>query len=177
MQGEKVSCPSCENVTYVPDSTESTRPGAGLDPATIAAIRASVGAGGSADDKETVLHDTACLDCGYNLKGLPLDGTCPECGMWVKRSVFTSSVEKPLKPRCSRLVYIILGLFTGFLGIHNFAAGFIGRGLFEMFLTFVAICSGALIAPFGAVLLLGLAFMILLELAFQTKDANGIEMS
>jgi hypothetical protein len=31
--------------------------------------------------------DVPCLNCGYNLRGLPSDGACPECGAPVQRSL------------------------------------------------------------------------------------------
>ncbi len=31
--------------------------------------------------------DRLCVHCGYNLRGLPLDGKCPECGEAVRRSL------------------------------------------------------------------------------------------
>lgn len=36
---------------------------------------------------ETIEVDTACLHCGYNLRGLRADGRCPECGSPIGRSV------------------------------------------------------------------------------------------
>jgi hypothetical protein len=35
------------------------------------------------------IHDAriACIQCGYNLSGVPLGGTCPECGVLVSQSV------------------------------------------------------------------------------------------
>jgi hypothetical protein len=36
---------------------------------------------------ETIEVDTACLHCGYNLRGLRADGLCPECGSPIGRSV------------------------------------------------------------------------------------------
>jgi hypothetical protein len=32
----------------------------------------------------TVVGDRRCLRCGYALRGLPVDGTCPECGLAVR---------------------------------------------------------------------------------------------
>ena len=31
--------------------------------------------------------DLHCIDCGYNLRGLPTDGACPECGTSIERSM------------------------------------------------------------------------------------------
>jgi hypothetical protein len=35
----------------------------------------------------SVVQDTPCRKCGYNLRGLPIDGRCPECGTPVGLSV------------------------------------------------------------------------------------------
>jgi TM2 domain-containing membrane protein YozV len=37
----------------------------------------------------------------------------------------------------SRGIYIILGLFLGFLGIHNFYAGYYGRGAAQLIITVI----------------------------------------
>jgi len=165
MGGDTVACPRCENVTTVPGSSSTERKGAGIDPGIAAAVRQSVGSRSASDD--VVLHDTACLDCGYNLKGLPLDATCPECGMWVKRSVFTSTVPKHRKPKCSRTVYVLLGALLGQLGVHNFAAGFVGRGIVQLLMT---------VLSFG-ILAIPVWIWAVVEIATRTTDANGVEMS
>lgn len=35
----------------------------------------------------TLDHDLRCLSCGYNLRGLPTEGSCPECGSSIQTSV------------------------------------------------------------------------------------------
>ncbi len=40
-----------------------------------------------------------------------------------------------IKTSKSRGVYIILGLFFGFFGVHNYYAGYIGRGFAQLLLT------------------------------------------
>ena len=35
----------------------------------------------------TVTADIACRRCGYNLRGLPVDGRCPDCAMPIAASV------------------------------------------------------------------------------------------
>jgi len=36
---------------------------------------------------EFVSKDIPCLRCSYNLRGLPPDGRCPECGFWVAETI------------------------------------------------------------------------------------------
>lgn len=40
-----------------------------------------------ADAQDPIEEDTNCVRCGYNLRGLDLNGQCPECGTAVMRSV------------------------------------------------------------------------------------------
>ena len=47
-----------------------------------------------------------------------------------------------------RVAYILLGLFLGCLGIHNFFAGFAGKGVAQLLIT---ILTGWLIVPLVAV--------------------------
>ena len=35
----------------------------------------------------TIREDHACVGCGYNLRGLPFDHRCPECGKPCAESV------------------------------------------------------------------------------------------
>lgn len=39
------------------------------------------------DPAAHVTTDRACIRCSYNLRGLPTDGTCPECGTPVEQSL------------------------------------------------------------------------------------------
>lgn len=40
------------------------------------------------DSTLTSVNDNrSCVHCGYNLRGLPLDGKCPECGKAVRHSL------------------------------------------------------------------------------------------
>jgi len=36
---------------------------------------------------DVVLHDLPCAGCGYNVRSIPLDAVCPECGLAVARSL------------------------------------------------------------------------------------------
>ncbi len=65
----------------------------------------------------------------------------------------------------SRGVYIVLGLLLGCLGVHNFYAGYNGKGIAQLLisLTFVG--------------LIVTAFWALIEIITVNTDASGMPMS
>lgn len=65
----------------------------------------------------------------------------------------------------SRLIYILLALFLGGLGIHNFYAGYTKKAIIQLLCTF----PGALLVV--PVLILGI--WILVDIVTVTKDAEG----
>ena len=68
------------------------------------------------------------------------------------------------------IIYVLLACFVGTLGLHNFYAGYWGRGLSQLCLT--------LVAPwFLYVPLLFVAVWVLLELLFIGKSATGLPFS
>ncbi len=69
----------------------------------------------------------------------------------------------PAAPK-SRLVYILLSLFVGGLGIHNFYAGYKGKGIAQLLITLLS---------FG---LLGIFVFIwvIIEICTVTQDAEGV---
>ncbi len=71
----------------------------------------------------------------------------------------------PSLPSKSRLVYVLLAFFLGTLGIHNFYAGYIARGLAQLAITLFL---GWLYLP-----LLFVAIWVLAEIFFVNRDADG----
>lgn len=69
----------------------------------------------------------------------------------------------------SRGVYIILGLFFGWLGIHNFYAGHYGRGVAKLIITIVL--GWAIIGLVITVL------WSLIEIISETQDSDGQRMT
>lgn len=47
----------------------------------------------------------------------------------------------PVTPPKSRMVYILLAIFLGSLGIHNFYAGYIKKAVIQLILTLLVITS------------------------------------
>jgi len=64
--------------------------------------------------------------------------------------------------RKSRIVYILLGLFLGGFGIHNFYAGYTGKACLQLLLTFTGI-------GFPIVVI-----WVILDIIFVKQDANRV---
>lgn len=69
-----------------------------------------------------------------------------------------------------RSVYIILGLFLGGLGIHNFYAGYHGRGIAQLLINLLL--GWWLVFP-----ALGVMIWVLIEICTVTDDADGVPMT
>jgi TM2 domain-containing membrane protein YozV len=65
----------------------------------------------------------------------------------------------------SRVTFILLGLFLGGLGIHNFYAGYTGRAVAQLL---ISLLTGWLIFP-----LLGVGIWVLIELIAVDRDPVG----
>ena len=79
------------------------------------------------------------------------------------------SGEVPLRLAKSRGVFIILGLFLGFFGAHNFYAGYLGRGLAQLL---IVLFLGWFVIGFVIV-----GFWVIAELFAVDRDAAGHLMS
>ena len=69
----------------------------------------------------------------------------------------------------SRTAYVLLGLFLGGLGIHNFYAGYAGRGVAQLLIT---LFGGWMCFPWIAVMV-----WVLVEVCSVTQDAQGNQFS
>lgn len=69
----------------------------------------------------------------------------------------------------SRLTYILLGLFLGGLGIHNFYAGYTNKALTQLLLNLFLFWT--IVVP------LGITVWVIVELCTVDTDANGVRMN
>jgi len=86
---------------------------------------------------------------------------CLKCG--VATGVVTTpggTVQK------SHIAYILFGIFLGCLGVHNFYAGYAGRGIAQLL---ISLFLGWLLIPILAVVI-----WIIIELCTVRKDAHGV---
>ncbi len=68
-------------------------------------------------------------------------------------------------PAKQRIVYILLALFLGTLGVHNFYAGRTGVAVTQLLITLLL---GWLVLPLAAV-----GIWVIVEMCTVTKDASG----
>jgi TM2 domain-containing membrane protein YozV len=69
-----------------------------------------------------------------------------------------------------QIVYIILGLFLGGLGIHNFYAGYVGRGIAQLL---ISILGSILLFPLVGIPALIVGVWVLVEICVVNTDAAG----
>lgn len=128
----------------------------------------------------------SCPECNSTVSDQAND--CPGCGYPIKSAsarpaMLTSNTLHPeyVKPESernvglspqqlvkqakSRGIYVILGLFFGFLGIHNFYAGYFGRGVSQLLIV--------LTLGWFVIGLVIVAFWVIIELFTVTHDAAG----
>ena len=125
------------------------------------------------------------MKCEYCDNELPQGALrCPSCGA-VARSPNAVAVSSPEVPpavpagyakapvmrsaaeRKSHVAYILLGLFLGGLGIHNFYAGRYNRALGQLLTTLL---TGWLIFP-----LLAVGIWVLVDVCAITTDGDGVK--
>jgi TM2 domain-containing membrane protein YozV/RNA polymerase subunit RPABC4/transcription elongation factor Spt4 len=70
-----------------------------------------------------------CSACGHSAS--PEGGACPNCG-------YTESAAPAPKGK-SRVVAGVLGILLGWLGIHNFYLGYVGKGMLQLMITIVSL--------------------------------------
>lgn len=101
-----------------------------------------------------------CQQCGAEIVNTAV--VCVKCGSATGVKIQTSYAK-------SRVAFILLGLFLGGLGIHNFYAGYTGRGIAQLLIT---IFVGWLILP-----LLAVGLWILIEVIVVDSDSSGQKMT
>ena len=110
-----------------------------------------------------------CQECGTQIPDNA--AICIKCGVHTGRNVghyrnVHAHIHQPPK---SRVAYILLGFFLGTIGVHNFYAGYSGKGIAQLLIT---LFMGWLIIPYLAV-----CIWVIVEIIAVDKDAYGIKMT
>lgn len=106
-----------------------------------------------------------CRNCGNEIADAAV--ICLKCG--VATGVPTVNRSIPGISAKSRTVYVLLGLFLGCLGIHNFYAGYNSKAVAQLLITLIL--GWWLIVPWIAV-----AVWAVVEVCTVTHDAQGIRL-
>ena len=100
-----------------------------------------------------------CNHCGSQIADQA--AICVKCGVATGRG--NASGKQPT----SRVLYVVLALLFGCLGVHNFVVGYTGRGVAQLL---ISVCTLFFGACFVAIWALVEAFTV-------KEDANGIPFS
>lgn len=109
-----------------------------------------------------------CSKCGKEIAGE--SRFCSACGSAISGAA-PAQMQSAMQAQCqiqdgkSRISYILLGIFLGCLGIHNFYAGYTGRAVAQLLITLLV---GWLIIPW-----LGVWIWCIVEVCTVRKDAKG----
>jgi len=98
-----------------------------------------------------------CKQCGNEIPDAA--AICMKCGVAIGNMPALGCSAK------SRITYVVLGIFLGALGIHDFYAGYTGRAISQLL---ISLLLGWLIIPLIAVWI-----WVLIELCTVTQDAQG----
>lgn len=94
-----------------------------------------------------------CKNCGNQIDNKAV--ICVKCGVGTSKG----------SPK-SRVAYVLLGLFLGGLGIHNFYAGYTGKAVAQLLITLFL---GCLVIPLIAVWI-----WVIIEICVVTTDSKGM---
>lgn len=97
-----------------------------------------------------------CRQCGKEIVDEAI--VCVHCGVATGRATISTGSK-------SRIGFILFGIFLGFFGIHNFYAGYNGKGLAQLLITLVL---WWLVIPVTIVWI-----WAIVEVCVVTKDAKG----
>jgi hypothetical protein len=81
---------------------------------------------------DVVTADAPCVRCGYNLRGLPHDGNCPECGIVVCGSLDPNTLRFADRAWLRRLSTGLSLLIAGFVCSSFLAGGVLFLGTFAL---------------------------------------------
>lgn len=77
-----------------------------------------------------------CRNCGNPVNDG--DVACAKCGCFLSGIPHTEVVNPGDVSSCDKTVYLVLAILLGTLGVHNFYAGYTGRGVAQLLLTILS---------------------------------------
>jgi TM2 domain-containing membrane protein YozV len=108
-----------------------------------------------------------CSNCASEIPDRAI--ICVKCGVPVIPVIGSGGSGVVQMSGKNRVTFVLLGLFLGGLGIHNFYAGYVGRGITQLLIT---VCTFWLIFPIFVV-----GLWALIEICTVTTDSRGNRLS
>ena len=105
-----------------------------------------------------------CKHCGKEI--LDQAVICTHCGKATDNHAPHRTTSGQANGAKNRLVYVLLAVLLGHIGIHNFFAGYNGRGIAQLLIT---IFTGIFVFPIFAVWVWALVEAVVIK-----QDAKGI---
>ena len=114
-----------------------------------------------------------CSHCGSEVGDHAV--VCVKCGAAVGRNAPPATAPSPTPAPApssvhpvakSRVAYVLLGIFLGGLGIHNFYAGYNGKAIAQLL---ISLLLGWLVIPLVAVWI-----WVIVEVIVVEQDAQGV---
>ncbi len=103
-----------------------------------------------------------CPNCGNQT--IPNAYACTHCGIALSKPVIAGEQK-------SKLAAGLLGIFLGYLGVHNFYLGYTGKAVAQLLITILTCGAGAMVTSIW-----GLIEGILILTGSIDKDANNIPL-
>ena len=108
-----------------------------------------------------------CKNCGAEVADTAV--ICVKCGSATGVAIpTTAGAQSGAK---SRAIYVLLAIFLGQLGIHNFYAGYSGRGAVQLVCAILSILLAVVVIGFLGLFVLWVWAVI--EALTVTKDSSG----
>lgn len=113
----------------------------------------------------TAQYAPATLTMSTTMNGIPISQTPAQSSMPAAPVIQSAITNVPAAAGRNKMTFVMLGIFLGMFGIHNFYAGYSGKGLIQLCLTLLTIGYGAPMAWIWAII----------EICIVTHDANGVQ--
>ena len=124
-----------------------------MDPQAVVCVKCGVPAGQG---------QNFCPNCGAAT--VPGAAVCTQCGIALSQPI-------PAGEQKSKMAAGLLGLFLGYLGVHNFYLGYTGKALAQLLITLLTCGIGATVTGIW-----GLIEGIMILCGSINKDAKGIPL-
>ncbi len=131
-----------------------------------------------------------CAACGAQMAAGEADAgknfSCTACGAGTFAPVTPPPVPggTPIyagqqvvkQAKCSRLVFILLALFLGGFGVHNFVAGYTTRGLIQLCISGFFTLAGCCTFGIAWFVIAAVHIWALVEIVTTTTDSDGVKL-